>query len=516
VPFEGLQKLEYGYDPVGNVLSISDYNAGGTQTQSFAHDFLDRLTLASATGGSAGLYTETYTYNQIGNLMSKGGVSYSYGSSKPHAVTAVATSTFSYDANGNMITRTVADGSYALRYDVEGRLVEARKAGSPVASFGYDGDGKMVTATMGATTTVYLGNYYEKEGSTVRSYYYHGGQRVAMRENGTLYWLLTDHLGSTAVVANESGAKVAERRYRAFGQSRYDSDPLLPTDYRFTGQREESAIGLYFYNARWYDPALGRFAQADTVVPEPGNPQSLNRYSYVLNNPLKYMDPSGRAFDVGLGEGGYEYPWWGLFHPELPAEWWLWYHVSGWAKDAVAAGVFSLYGQDIAAEAARRDISTAGLHAVVRQEAANPFKLPSLGIALLGRDATLGLTEVSVRTAGKLIGDDTPYLVGPADRTRLVLALGLSPSYSIQAGAAAFEQAYDVVKKELPPLPESLRLYYVLAIYNRGEEETLGVFRERGIGAFHPKAVQYIYYARQGLPGGAEMAARALSASLVP
>jgi RHS repeat-associated protein len=65
------------------------------------------------------------------------------------------------------------------------------------------------------------------------------------------------------------------------------------TPYRFTGQREESTIGLYFYNARWYDPLLGRFTQADTIVPEPGNPQALNRYSYVLNSPVRYTDPSG-------------------------------------------------------------------------------------------------------------------------------------------------------------------------------------------------------------------------------
>jgi RHS repeat-associated protein len=65
------------------------------------------------------------------------------------------------------------------------------------------------------------------------------------------------------------------------------------TKYHFTGQREESAIGLYFYNARWYEAALGRFAQPDTIIPQPGNPQSLNRYSYVLNNALRFQDPSG-------------------------------------------------------------------------------------------------------------------------------------------------------------------------------------------------------------------------------
>ena len=65
--------------------------------------------------------------------------------------------------------------------------------------------------------------------------------------------------------------------------------------YRFTGQRWDGVIRLYDYNARYYDPAIGRFIQPDTMVPEPGNPQSLNRYSYVNNNPVRYTDPSGHA-----------------------------------------------------------------------------------------------------------------------------------------------------------------------------------------------------------------------------
>jgi len=67
----------------------------------------------------------------------------------------------------------------------------------------------------------------------------------------------------------------------------------LPTTYNYTGQRLDGDTGLLYYGARYYDPALMRFVQADTVVPEPGNPQALNRYAYVLNNPLKYTDPSG-------------------------------------------------------------------------------------------------------------------------------------------------------------------------------------------------------------------------------
>jgi RHS repeat-associated protein len=90
-----------------------------------------------------------------------------------------------------------------------------------------------------------------------------------------------------------------ELRYKAYGETRDGWGITDTTKYRFTGQREESPIGLYFYNARWYDAVLGRFAQADTVVPEPGNPQALNRYSYVNNNPLRYVDPTGHYIDEG-------------------------------------------------------------------------------------------------------------------------------------------------------------------------------------------------------------------------
>ena len=126
-------------------------------------------------------------------------------------------------------------------------------------------------------------------------YYYAGGQRVAMRKgSSTLYFLLGDHLGSTSITANSSGSKVAELRYHPWGGTRY-TDGTTPTSYRFTGQREDATIGLYFYNARYYDPALGRFISADTLVPQAGNPQDLNRYAYVRNNPLRYTDPSGHC-----------------------------------------------------------------------------------------------------------------------------------------------------------------------------------------------------------------------------
>ncbi len=135
--------------------------------------------------------------------------------------------------------------------------------------------------------------------SVATEYYYAGSTRVAMRKDGVLYYLLSDHLGSTTVVVDAQGQKVSQQRYYPFGGVRW-SEGTLPTDRQFTGQRLEAGLGLYDYKARYYDPAIGRFVQPDTAVPRPGNPQSLNRYSYVDNNPLRYTDPSGHRLDTLL------------------------------------------------------------------------------------------------------------------------------------------------------------------------------------------------------------------------
>jgi RHS repeat-associated protein len=119
---------------------------------------------------------------------------------------------------------------------------------------------------------------------------------VALRSGGMLYWLLSDHLGSTAVTLSGT-TEAGEVRYRAFGATRFTSG-TTPTSYRFTGQREEAALGLYFYNARWYDPVLGHFLSPDTVVPDPGNALDYHRYAYVRFNPLKYTDPSGHWLET--------------------------------------------------------------------------------------------------------------------------------------------------------------------------------------------------------------------------
>jgi len=88
---------------------------------------------------------------------------------------------------------------------------------------------------------------------------------------------------------------VQRLRYMAWGEERYEDGAGL-TDNRYTGQRKEG-YGLYFYQARWYDPALGRFAQADSIIPQPGDPREWDRYGYVRNNPVNETDSSGHCVD---------------------------------------------------------------------------------------------------------------------------------------------------------------------------------------------------------------------------
>ena len=137
-----------------------------------------------------------------------------------------------------------------------------------------------------------------------RSTYAVAGQTIAVRkvtlENGLaqsneLFYLYSDHLGSVSTIQNPDGM-VERARYLPFGGYRTTptTNPSI-TDRGFTGQKHNNSLGLIYYNARFYVPGIGRFASADTIVPDPTSPQQYNRYSYTLNNPLRYSDPSGHC-----------------------------------------------------------------------------------------------------------------------------------------------------------------------------------------------------------------------------
>ena len=119
------------------------------------------------------------------------------------------------------------------------------------------------------------------------------------------FYYHSDHLSGSNIITDRSGVLVDHYEYTAFGKERFnDTTCNPPITARYTGQELDEDTGLYYYGARYYDPELARFIQADSIVSEPGDPQSFNRYAYVRNNPLKYADPTGHdpvLIAIGIG-----------------------------------------------------------------------------------------------------------------------------------------------------------------------------------------------------------------------
>jgi RHS repeat-associated protein len=172
----------------------------------------------------------------------------------------------------------------------------------------------LAPATVTANSTIYIGGMYEEDitpGSSITqytSYYTFGGKLVGMRRvvgtTSTQYRMVGDHLGSTSLIVDaQNTPAVVQRTYNkpygevAWSWSPSGGGPTSLTSIGYTGQRLEAESGLMFYNARFYDPVLSFFVSADTISPNMAEPKTRHRYNYVVNNPLKYTDPSGHQAD---------------------------------------------------------------------------------------------------------------------------------------------------------------------------------------------------------------------------
>jgi RHS repeat-associated protein len=289
----------------------SDSNAGRA---SFASGALNTTTAyrGSVTAFTGGVAVLPFTKGPGGTYLPNppqgwAYTAYTYGNSAhKHAVTALSTGeTYQYDANGNMTQRIEGGSTYTQNFDAENRLTSV-VVGGQTTTFVYDGDGNLIKRVRpDNTSTLYLGGgLYELELNASNavtkktSYYPNGAMRVdVVGGSNTLYYLLKDHLGSASTLTDSSGNLVAngEQRYYPFGESRIASADLK-TAHLFTGQLEMGLGGIYHYGARFYSVKLGRFLSADTIVPDEKNPQSHNRYAYVINNPLRHTDPTGHTY----------------------------------------------------------------------------------------------------------------------------------------------------------------------------------------------------------------------------
>jgi len=284
----------------GRIRYITDH-LDGNYSVDVGYDDYNRLT-------SYGGY-RSYTYDAWNNLLSvssSNGVgeapNYTLTNASGAPVTnRINNSGYTYDNAGNVTN----DGSLAYAYDAAGRL----KTAGTNNSCEYDGDGRKVKQVSGGYPLFYLWSSVlgepvvelDSSGGVYRAYVLSsGGQMLAVQSyDGGFYWLHTDHLGNGRKLTNSSGTVIYRAEFDPHGQMLYEwqsSGQTYLNSHKFTGYERDWATNLNYAKARTYNHNRARFMQPDPLglgAADTSNPQSLNRYSYVENDSMNAVDPSG-------------------------------------------------------------------------------------------------------------------------------------------------------------------------------------------------------------------------------
>ena len=299
-----LLHLEYDYDSASNVVQLLNRwldpmtQLQQTTTESFGYDALDRLISASN-----GYGTVSFSCDAVGNRMQQiiNGETTAYTYLPYDRLATAGEYTFSYDMNGNALSKASDTDEWLYQYDNADRLIGVQHNGQLVGTYVYNGNGQRIKKiewnadSQQYETIIYLysqGNVcYEKNVTTGLDaiYMYGPTGRIAKQIGDEIMYYHADHLGSTRLLTDATGSPVTAVEYYPFGHPELTGEHER---YLFTGQERDST-GLYYFKARYYDPEMGRFLTQDKWIGDYRRPQTLNKYIYCVNNPLRYADPTG-------------------------------------------------------------------------------------------------------------------------------------------------------------------------------------------------------------------------------
>lgn len=280
------QDRRYSYTPAGDIEVIDDL--ARVENYIYSYDKMHRLKSETTSTGSVGVipavmdlqYNDPNHINAVSSVTHKG-VSHSYW----------------YDENGNQesgpdLTDPMAVVPRNLTFNADNMPTTVEHPTGGTISLTYDGESQRAKKTGAGKDTYYYSNEFEIIDNIDTFYIFAGNLRVAMVKDNTPTYFHKDHLGSSTAMTNAQGNIIETAMYMPFGGKRGDTG-ISVSGYKFTDQELDAESGLYNYDARLYDPIVGRFISPDAIIPNAFYSQSHNRYSYCLNHPLKYNDPSG-------------------------------------------------------------------------------------------------------------------------------------------------------------------------------------------------------------------------------
>ena len=333
-----MESYQYSYDKNSNITKKTQVNNYPkedankvNETKSYTYDTLGRLTKTVTTDHNKDDKTKTvtYTYDNVGNRLKEDDgtttTSYTYNgldqlktSTKEKRTAVDEVRQYSYDANGNQtdVKNTKTGQTESYTYDAENRLSKVAvtdKDGKTavIQQNRYNGEGQRIQKVEGSKTT----NYYYQDG--VVSYTTDGensqtsqnligtdGNILATQRYGSDH---TDYLlynkdiqGSSTSLVKENGSADATYQYTDFGETTINGDNKVENEVCYTGGIYDQSTGLYYLNARYYNPEDGRFVTEDTYRGETNEPDTQNLYVYCADNPVNYVDPSGHWIDTVL------------------------------------------------------------------------------------------------------------------------------------------------------------------------------------------------------------------------
>ncbi len=326
-----MESYRYSYDKNSNITEKTEVNNYPkeekdkvNETKAYTYDALGRLTKTVTTDhkNDDRTKTVTYTYDKAGNRTKEDDgttqTAYTYNgldqlqtATKEKGTAVDEVRQYSYDANGNQtdVKNTKTGQTESYTYDAENRLSKVSvtdKDGKTavIQQNHYNGDGQRIQKVEGSKTT----NYYYQDG--VVSYTTDGensqtsqnligtdGNILATQRYGSDH---TDYLlyhkdiqGSTTSLVKEDGSADATYQYTDFGETTINGDNKVENEVCYTGGIYDQSTGLYYLNARYYNPEDGRFVTEDTYRGETAKPETGHLYAYCANNPVNYVDPSG-------------------------------------------------------------------------------------------------------------------------------------------------------------------------------------------------------------------------------